>query len=61
MGKESTRVVKALIEGHPEKELIKKYLNQYKELYGDELYLNITKKDFLIVGLINFFPLITRR
>tara|TARA_Y100001937_G_C7071948_1_gene308844 strand:- start:855 stop:1019 length:165 start_codon:yes stop_codon:yes gene_type:complete len=54
-------VVKALIEGHPEKELIKKYLNQYKDLYGDELYLNITKKDFLIVGLINFFPLITRR
>ena len=61
MGKESTRVVKAIIESHPRKELVKEYLKQYQDLYGDDLYIKVTKKDFLVIGLLKFFALIKRR
>jgi hypothetical protein len=61
MGKESTRVAKALIDSHPDKELIQRYLKQQSEIFGDEFFMNITKKDFLVVGLLDFFPSIKRR
>ena len=60
MGNESTRMVKAIIEGHPEKELIQRFLKQQQELYGNDLYINITKKDFLTFGLLRFFPILKK-
>ena len=51
-------LIKSIIKEHPQKTLILKYLEQQQSLYGDNIYLNLTKQEYLKLGLLKYFPIL---